>query len=113
MKKLVWLIAAALLAVAFLYVAWELIKKRTQDRVLAIIASAQPGHPISEVINQFGAPGFVTDEVERMGNGGAPIDPVFCNGKTLHQYYATPTCTWVNIYTDKDGLIVFVNWSTS
>ena len=113
MRILLRFVAAALLIVFCLFGAWEHLKKRTQDRVLAIIASAQPGHPILEVINQFGDPGFVTDDVERMGNGGAPVDPVFCHGKTLYQYYATPTCTWVNIYTDKDGRIVFVNWSSS
>jgi|688.fasta_scaffold707933_1 hypothetical protein len=113
MRILLRFVASALLLVLFLYGAWEHFEKRTQDRVLAIIASAQPGRPISEVINQFGKPGFFTDEVERMRNGGAPVDPVFCNGKTLHQYYATPPCTWVNIYTDKQGIIVFVNWSRS
>ena len=73
----------------------------------------QPGHPISEVLGRFGKPYQQTDDVRDMGDGGAPVDHAFCNGKTLYQYYVSPPCRWVNIYTDRDGNIVFVNWSSS
>jgi len=80
---------------------------------MAIIADAQPGVSMVQLVEEYGEPDFVTDEVDRMGNGGATIDKEFCEGKTLNQYYLTLPCTWVNIYTDKDGDIVFVNWSRS
>jgi len=113
MKKILTAIAAPLLLITCLYGGCQILENRTQDKVLAIIASAQPGHPISEVIARFGQPSLHTDDVERMGNGGAPVNPTFCQGKTLHQYYVSPPCRWVNIYTDKNGIILFVNWSRS
>ncbi len=113
MKKVVKFIAVSLIFLAFCCAGWLFLEKLAQDKVLSIISSAQPGHPISEVLGRFGKPYQQTDDVRDMGDGGAPVDHAFCNGKTLYQYYVSPPCRWVNIYTDRDGNIVFVNWSSS
>ena len=91
---------------------WLAIENRTNKRALAIIATAQAGQPISKVIDAYGSPSFQTEDVQSMHSGGAPVFP-FCEGKTMYQYYISPPCIWVNIYTDKDGIIAFVNWSNS
>jgi|GEM_PF-4401410 len=113
MKTVTIILSLIALGIAIVCFAWVLSENRTNKRAMAIIADAQPGASLVQLIEQYGEPDFVTNEIERMGSGGAPINQEFCEGKTLNQYYLTPPCTWVNIYTDKNGNIVFVNWSRS
>lgn len=111
MKTATILTLVALTALLVATSMWLALENRTNKRALAIIASAQAGEPISKVIETFGSPSFQTDDIQRMNSGGAPVSP-FHKGKRMYQYYISPPCIWVNIYTDKD-VITFVNWSTS
>ena len=90
--------------------AFTLLENFANQTLLKVIAAAQPGKHISSVKEKVdGLDGPIILSEQNMFLGSIN-DLVFCKNKHLYTYYVTPKCRLATIYTDTNGIIVFVSW---
>ena len=72
--------------------AFSLLKSFASDRLLKVIASAQPGQHISIVKSKFDGLSGPTVLSEQTMFLGSITNEAFCENKMLYKYYVTPQC---------------------
>ncbi|HAL45151.1 MAG: hypothetical protein A2Y12_11235 [Planctomycetes bacterium GWF2_42_9] len=87
------------------------LEKRAGNKLLDMIALAEPGTKLETIKGQLGVPMRVENDVEKVIEWGPFKNKQFCIGKKLHSFYAvTPTCRAIDIYTDANDVIVTATW---
>jgi len=101
-----------ILCVLSVVLVFSLLEGFASRRLLKIIARAQPGLHISKIKDEFGKPFRQTELTKYNVFYGNITNTAFCKNKILYNYYITPQCRVANIYTDTNGIIVFVSWKS-
>ncbi len=87
------------------------LEKKASNKLLDILALAEPGIKLETIKGQLGAAMRVENDVEKVVEWGPLKNKQFCTGKKLHSFYAvTPTCRAIDIYTDANDIIVAATW---
>lgn len=112
MKKTMLLAALALAAiVGVAMLVSSSLKLQASNKLLSKIRLVQPGISLATVTNQLGPPMYERTNIDEVIDFGTIKDRVFCTGKKLYWFYAsTPPCRVLEVYTDTNGVVVYVTW---
>lgn len=87
------------------------LEKNASNKLLDMLALAQPDMKLTSIKEQFNAPLRVENDLEKVIEWGSIKNKEFCKGKKLHSFYAvTPTCRAIDVYTDANDMIIFATW---
>jgi len=75
------------------------LEKKASNKLLDMLALAEPGIKLETIKGQFNVPMRVENDVEKIIEWGPLKNKQFCTGKKLHSFYAvTPTCRAIDIF---------------
>ncbi len=107
-----WLAVFLFLLFLFLLIAsiFLFVLLRASDKTLNQLNLVKPGIHISKVEEKLGKPMAIRDA--NLGFGTLKDDN-FCIGKKLYWFYiSTPPCRVIEVYTDKDDIVVYTTWNS-
>jgi hypothetical protein len=83
---------------------------RASNKTLNQLNLVKPGIHISKIEEKLGKPMAVRNANEGFGT---LRDDDFCNEKKLYWFYiSTPPCRVIEVYTDKDDIVVYTTWNS-
>jgi len=83
---------------------------RASNKTLTQLNLVKPGIHISKVEEKLGKPMAIRDA---NGDFGTLRGDTFCIGKKLYWFYiSTPPCRVIEVYTDKDDIVVYTTWNS-
>ena len=106
-------IIVAVIAVMILgsVLSFTLVGLNASNKLLHKLTIAKAGTNLELIAEQLGSKLWETSDVDEMMVRGSIKDPAFYQGKKLFLFYASaPPCRAIEIYTDKNGVILFVTW---
>ncbi|MEN6337638.1 MAG: hypothetical protein ABFE01_25575 [Phycisphaerales bacterium] len=103
---------ASYACLATLAAGWLNFERRSREELLQALALAKPGVPVVEIHNRMGQPMGEWSNPDDMLSWGTVKERSFCEGKRLLRFYvSTPPCRAMDVYTDLNGVIVYVTWT--
>ena len=106
----------AVATLAIMTAGWLFMERNESHKLLNKMALLTPGTHLDLVKDQLGQEihaheGTTPNDVEYMMRRGRIQNPVFLQDKKQFWFYAsTPPCRVVEVYTDKNNIILFVTW---
>jgi len=110
--KIIYNIIILIISIVMMIIICHLyVSLKASNKLLATIEMLKPGINLDSVIDRLGSKLYDVSDADGIIELGSVKDKAFCQNKRFFLFYVSdPPSRGVEVYTDKNGDIVYVSW---